>query len=177
MGGTIHIESTEGRGSSFEVALEFRIDKDAEKDTRTRWEEAEDDLYEKEILRGKHFLCAEDNELNAEILHALLEMEGASCEVCTNGAELVSRFEDVKPGEFDMILMDIQMPVMNGYEATRAIRRSRNPLGKTIPIIAMTANAFADDIQRSIDAGMNDHISKPMDLQRLKKVVAEVVRG
>ena len=177
MGGTIHIESTEGRGSSFEVVLEFRIDKDAEKDTRTRWEEAEDNLYEKEILRGKYFLCAEDNELNAEILCALLEMEGASCEVCANGAELVRRFEDVKSGEFDMILMDIQMPVMNGYEATKAIRRSRNPLGKTIPIIAMTANAFADDIQRSIDAGMNDHISKPMDLQRLKKVVAEVVRG
>ncbi|MBU5480281.1 ATP-binding response regulator [Blautia sp. MSJ-19] len=176
MGGTIHVDSAEGKGSSFEVILEFRIEREAEQDTRTLSEYANNETIENEILKGKRFLCAEDNELNAEILRALLEMEGASCEICTNGVEIVERFTEIGPDEFDMILMDVQMPLMNGYEATRAIRRSKNPLGKSIPIVAMTANAFADDIQQSMDAGMNEHISKPMDLQRLKKVVAKLVQ-
>lgn len=175
MGGTIHVDSVEGKGSSFEVILEFRIDRKAENTCQPSRETVKSRMIENEILKGKHFLCAEDNELNAEILKALLETEGASCEICPNGVEIVNRFTEIKPGEIDMILMDVQMPVMNGYEATKAIRRSRNLLGQTIPIVAMTANAFADDIQQSMDAGMNEHISKPMDLQRLKKVVAELL--
>lgn len=123
------------------------------------------------VLSGMRFLCAEDNALNAEILEAILEMYGASCTICPDGAELVKAFEMVKPGEYDAILMDIQMPHMNGYEATKAIRGGRNPLGKTIPIIAMTASAFSDDIQNSIAAGMDAHISKPIDVAILEKTM------
>ncbi len=123
------------------------------------------------ILRGMRFLCAEDNELNAEILEALLEMYGASCTIFSNGVEIVQAFADVKPGEYDAILMDVQMPKMNGYDATRKIRNGENPLGKTIPIIAMTANAFSDDIQNSLNAGMDAHISKPIDISLLEKTV------
>ena len=130
---------------------------------------------ESDILKGKRFLCAEDKELNAEILKALLEMEGAECEICTNGEEIVERFADVREGEFDAIFMDVQMPLMNGYEAARAIRSGTNPLGRTIPVIAMTANAFADDIQQNLAAGMNAHISKPMDMGVLRKTVVKVI--
>ena len=123
------------------------------------------------VLSGMRFLCAEDNALNDEILEAILEMYGASCTTCPDGAELVKAFEMVKPGEYDAILMNIQMPHMNGYEATKAIRGGRNPLGKTIPIIAMKANAFSDDIQNSIAAGMDAHISKPIDVAILEKTM------
>lgn len=121
------------------------------------------------VLKGLHFLCAEDNELNAEILEALLEMAGATCKIYSNGAELVKAFETVTPGEYDAILMDVQMPVMNGLTATRAIRNGNNPLGKTIPILAMTANAFSEDIRNSAAAGMDAHISKPIDISLLEK--------
>ena len=123
------------------------------------------------VLSGMRFLCAEDNALNAEILEVILEMYGASCTICPDGAELVKAFEMVKPGEYDAILMDIQMPHINGYEATKAIRGGRNPLGKPLPIIAMTANAFSDDIQNSIAAGMDAHISKPIDVAILEKTM------
>ena len=123
------------------------------------------------VLSGMRFLCAEDNALNAEILEAILDMYGASCTICPDGVELVETFEMVKPGEYDAILMDIQMPHMNGYEATKAIRSGKNPLGKTIPIIAMTANAFSDDVQNSIAAGMDAHISKPIDIAILEKTM------
>lgn len=125
-------------------------------------------------LKGVRFLCAEDNIVNVEILRAILEMNGARCTIYSNGAELVEAFEQVKPDEYDVILMDIQMPVMNGLEATRAIREGKNPLGKTIPIIAMTANAFTEDIQQSMEAGMNAHISKPLDTELLEKVVGSL---
>jgi len=101
----------------------------------------------------------------------MLEMQGASCVICSNGAEIAERFKKVKPGEFDAILMDVQMPIMDGYEATRAIRGGTNPLGKTIPIIAMTANAFAEDVQKSYDAGMDAHLSKPVDMAVLEKTL------
>ncbi len=127
------------------------------------------------ILTGMHFLCAEDNALNAEILEAILEMYGATCRIYPDGDEIVRAFEDVKPGQYDAILMDIQMPHMNGYEATRAIRASKNSLGKTIPIIAMTANAFADDVQNSLAAGMNAHIAKPIDIALLEKTIRGLV--
>ena len=173
MSGIIQVESEEGIGSTFEVIFEFRFDKEKSSPAQPRKNEI--NSGESDILKGKRFLCAEDKELNAEILKALLEMEGAECEICTNGEEIVERFADVRKGEFDAILMDVQMPLMNGYEAARAIRSGTNPLGRTIPVIAMTANAFADDIQQSLVAGMNAHISKPMDMGVLRKTVVKVI--
>ena len=126
-----------------------------------------EELAKTSSLNGKRFLCAEDNALNAEILSALLEMNGASCLICQNGKELVDTFANVKEGEYDAILMDVQMPVMNGLDATRAIRSGINPLGKEIPIIAMTANAFSSDVQECLDAGMDAHIAKPLDISIL----------
>lgn len=175
MSGIIQVESEEGIGSTFEVIFEFRIDKEKEKSSPAQPRKNEINSGESDILKGKRFLCAEDKELNAEILKALLEMEGAECEICTNGEEIVERFADVREGEFDAILMDVQMPLMNGYEAARAIRSGTNPLGRTILVIAMTANAFADDIQQSLVAGMNAHISKPMDMGVLRKTVVKVI--
>ena len=123
------------------------------------------------ILHGMRFLCAEDNELNAEILNAILEVNGASCVIYPNGKQCVDAFQTVRPGDFDAILMDVQMPVMNGLDATRAIRQSENPLGRTIPIIAMTANAFAEDVQNCLDAGMDAHVSKPLELSALERAL------
>lgn len=131
----------------------------------------QDKETELNILKGKKFLCAEDNELNAEILEAILEMEGAECTIYPNGKELVDAFLDIKLGEYDAILMDVQMPVMNGLEATKAIRVSDNPLGRRIPIIAMTANAFSSDVQACLDAGMNAHVSKPLDIAVLARTI------
>lgn len=175
MSGIIQVESEEGIGSTFEVIFEFRIDKEKEKSSPAQPRKNEINSGESDILKGKRFLCAENKELNAEILKALLEMEGAECEICTNGEEIVERFADVREGEFDAILMDVQMPLMNGYEAARAIRSGINPLGRTIPVIAMTANAFAYDIQQSLAAGMNAYISKPMDMGMLRKTVVKVI--
>lgn len=127
-------------------------------------------------LEGLHFLAAEDNDINAEILAELLEIEGASCEIVENGQLAVERFDRAAHGEFDAILMDVQMPVMNGYDATRAIRAlSRNDAG-TIPIIAMTANAFAEDEKAALDAGMNAHVAKPLDVELVKKVIRQYIK-
>ena len=147
MGGTIDVESELGQGSCFEVLIELRIAED-----RTVALAAQEDTDEQDgnILQGMRFLCAEDNELNAEILTELLKTEGAECTICENGEEVLKAFEQSAPGDYDMILMDVQMPVMNGYEATKAIRRSSHELAKKIPIIAMTANAFSEDIQHSL---------------------------
>ena len=169
MGGTVHVESEPGRGSFFEVVLEFRIAQEAETAPQPEISPALT-----EGLKDMRFLCAEDNALNAEILLSLLEMEGASGTVYPNGKELVQAFQSVRPGEYHAILMDVQMPVMNGYEATRAIRCGPNPLGAVIPIIAMTANAFSDDIQKSLDAGMNAHLSKPVDLRLLEQLMGKM---
>ena len=122
-------------------------------------------------LCGMKFLCAEDNAINAEILQMLLETRGASCTICSNGQEIVDAFASVKPGDYDMILMDVQMPVMDGLEATRRIRNGENPLGRTIPILAMTANAFLEDMQKSREAGMDEHLSKPVDISALEQTV------
>ncbi len=134
----------------------------------------EEDDDKKSLLGGKRFLCAEDNELNAEILEALLELHGATCVIYPNGAELVKAFETVKEGDYDAILMDVAMPIMNGLEATGEIRRSSNPLGKTIPILAMTANAFSSDAQACIDAGMDAHLAKPLDITLLERTLQEI---
>ena len=123
-----------------------------------------------DILDGMRILCAEDNELNAEILMELLKLEGAECTICENGKRILEAFEQSVPGEYDM-------PVMNGYEATEAIRRSSHEQAKTIPIIAMTANAFSEDMQHSLAAGMNAHISKPVDMKLLKKTIRNIKLG
>ena len=126
-------------------------------------------------LSGLRFLCAEDNELNAEILEALLTMHNASCTIYPNGAAIVEAFASVKPGDYDAILMDVQMPIMNGMQATRVIRDSENPLGKTIPIIAMTANAFDSDVRDCLNAGMNLHLAKPLDITALERAMQELL--
>ena len=129
------------------------------------------------ILQGMKFLCAEDNELNAEILTELLKIEGAECTICENGEEILKVFEQSAPGDYDMLLMDIQMPVLNGYEATKAIRRSSHKLAKTIPIIAMTANAFAEDKRKTMEAGMDAHLSKPLNVQELMDTIRKFCAG
>ena len=127
-------------------------------------------------LEGLRFLAAEDNEINAEILAELLELEGASCEIMENGRLAVERFQEAPEGQFDAILMDVQMPVMNGHEAARAIRALERPDAACIPIIAMTANAFAEDEKAALDAGMDAHVAKPLDMELLKKVIRHCVR-
>ena len=174
MGGTIDVESELGQGSCFEVLLDLKI---AEDRTAALAAQEETDEQDGNILQGMRFLCAEDNELNAEILTELLKIEGAECIICENGEEILKAFEQSVPGDYDMILMDIQMPVMNGYEATKAIRRSSHELAQTIPIIAMTANAFSEDIQRSLAAGMNAHVSKPVEMKVLEKTIRSIKSG
>ena len=174
MGGTIDVDSELGQGSCFEVLIDLKI---AEDRTAALAAQEETDEQDGNILQGMRFLCAEDNELNAEILTELLKIEGAKCTICENGEEILKAFEQSAPGDYDMILMDVQMPVMNGYEATRAIRRSSHELAKTIPIIAMTANAFSEDIQHSLAAGMNAHVSKPVEMKVLEKTIRSIKSG
>ena len=174
MGGTIDVESEPGQGSCFEVFMDLKIAEERSVSTASQVETEEQDGN---ILKGMRFLCAEDNELNAEILTELLKIEGAECMICENGQRVLETFEQSVPGDYDMILMDVQMPVMNGYEATKAIRRSSHELAKTIPIIAMTANAFSEDIQHSLAAGMNAHISKPVDMKTLEKTIRSIKSG
>ena len=174
MGGTIDVESELGQGSCFEVLLDLKI---AEDRTVALAAQEETDEQDGNILQGMKFLCAEDNELNAEILTELLKIEGAECTICENGEEILKAFEQSAPGDYDMILMDVQMPVMNGYEATKAIRKSSHKLAKTIPIIAMTANAFSEDIQHSLAAGMNAHVSKPVEMKVLEKTIRSIKSG
>ena len=174
MGGTIDVESELSQGSCFEVLIDLRI---AEDRFVSSAEQAEKDEPAGNVLKGMRFLCAEDNELNAEILMELLKIEGAECTICENGKRVLEAFEQSVPGDYDMILMDVQMPVMNGYEATKAIRRSSHELAKTIPIIAMTANAFSEDIQHSLAAGMNAHVSKPVEMKVLEKTIRSIKSG
>ena len=169
MGGSISVESATGKGTRFEVVLEFPIDTAADAVPKEQALPEEEEAASP--LSGMNFLCAEDNAINAEILEMLLEANGASCTICSNGQEIVDAFANVKPGEYDMILMDVQMPVMDGLEAARRIRSSENSLGRTIPILAMTANAFLEDMQKSKEAGMDAHLSKPVDIAALEQTV------
>ena len=168
MGGTITFKSKEGMGTTFVIRVPFKIDMDADK------REEQKDVSEKSI-KGLHILLAEDNELNMEIAEFVLQNEGADVTKAWNGQEAVELFEKSRPGEFDVILMDIMMPVMNGYEATKRIRSLDREDAKTIPIIAMTANAFTEDRIRAKEAGMDEHIAKPVDAKLLVKVIHELV--
>ena len=168
MGGTITFESEVGVGTTFMIRVPFKIDLDADK------REEQKDISEKAI-KGLHILLAEDNELNMEIAEFLLQNEGADVTKAWNGQEAVELFRKSEPGEFDVILMDIMMPVMNGYEATKMIRSLDREDAKAIPIIAMTANAFTEDRIRAKEAGMDEHIVKPVDVGLLIKVIHKLV--
>ena len=164
MGGTITFESAEGIGTTFVIRVPFKIDLDADK------REEQKDVSENSI-KGLHILLAEDNELNMEISEFVLRNEGADVTKAWNGQEAVERFRKSRVGEFNVILMDIMMPVKNGYEAARLIRSLDREDAKTIPIIAMTANAFTEDRIRAKEAGMDEHIAKPVDAELLVKVI------
>lgn len=135
----------------------------------------EENTVQSSVMKDKFFLVAEDNELNAEILTEMLHMEGADCEIAVNGKEAVEKFTASGPGKFDMIFMDVQMPVMNGYEATKLIRASAHPEAKTIPIAAMTANTFAEDVRNAINSGMNGHLAKPIDMNAVRELADKLL--
>ena len=169
MGGSISFESEEGAGTTFVIRIPFKIDPDADKREEQR------NVSEKSI-KGLHILLAEDNELNMEIAEFVLQNGGADVTKAWNGQEAVELFRKSEPGEFDAILMDIMMPVMNGYEAAKKIRSLDREDAKTIPIIAMTANAFTEDRLKAKEAGMNEHIVKPLDVELLIKVIHKLVK-
>ncbi len=186
MGGLIQADSEPGKGSVFTVELTFALPEGAEKETAPFGgrEEAfcgpgqdEAAAGEKGALEGLFLLAAEDNELNAELLVELLAIEGADCEVAENGQEVLERFVRSGPDEYDMILMDIQMPVMNGYESAKRIRACAHPRAKTIPIVAMTANAFAEDVKKALDSGMDGHLAKPVDPEEMKRFLGKLRKG
>jgi len=167
MGGTISFESKEGAGTTFVIRVPFKIDPDVDE------HKVQKDIPEKSI-EGLHILLVEDNELNMEIAEFMLRNEGADVTKAWNGRKAVEIFEKSRPDEFDVILIDIMMPVMNGYEAARMIRSMDREDAKVIPIIAMTANAFTEDKLRTKEAGMNEHIAKPVDMKRLVKIICEL---
>jgi signal transduction histidine kinase/CheY-like chemotaxis protein len=169
MGGTISFESKEGTGTTFVIRIPFRIDTDRKDRTETE-EKTETSI------QGLHVLLTEDNELNMEIAEFVLQNEGTVVTKAWNGQEAVDIFRKSSPGEFDVILMDIMMPVMNGYEAAKMIRSLDREDAKVIPIIAMTANAFIEDRMRAKEAGMDEHIAKPVDRKLLVKVINELVK-
>ena len=170
MGGTITFESKKGEGTTFVIKIPFKIDQDADKDKKQK------DMSEKSIKDLK-ILLVEDNELNMEIAEFVLQNEGVSVTKAWNGQEAVEIFKKSRPDEFDVILMDIMMPVMNGYEAAKMIRTLDRDDAKTVPIIAMTANAFTEDRLKSKESGMNEHIAKPVDIKLLVKVISELVEN
>ena len=169
MGGTITFESKKGVGTTFVIRVPFKIDPDADK------REEQKDVSEKSI-KGLHILLAEDNELNMEIAEFVLQNEGADVTKAWDGQEAVELFRNSEPGEFDVILMDIMMPVMNGYETTKMIRSLDREDAKAIPIIAMTANAFTEDRIKAKEAGMDEHVAKPVDVELLIKVIHKLVK-
>ena len=160
------IESELGEGSCFTVVIPFRLDRQAKAQEKEEAADAD--------ITGLRILVAEDNELNMEIAEFVIQSKGASVVKAWNGQEAVEAFEKSASGEFDVILMDVMMPVMNGYEATKTIRTMDRSDAKKIPIIAMTANAFVEDRIKSKEAGMNEHVSKPIDMKLLVKIIAEL---
>ena len=169
MGGTITFESKKGVGTTFVIRIPFKIDMDSDKGKE------QTDVSDEESIKGLHILLTEDNELNMEIAEFMLQNEGADVEKAWNGQEAVELFKKSEPGEFDVILMDIMMPVMNGYEAAKMIRSLEREDAKKVPIIAMTANAFTEDKIRAKEAGMDEHVAKPVDVELLIKVIHKLV--
>ena len=170
MGGTITFESKKGEGTTFVIRIPFKIDQDADQ------REEQEAISEKSIKDLK-ILLVEDNELNMEIAEFVIQNEGASVTKAWNGQEAVEIFKKSRPDEFDVILMDIMMPIKNGYEAAKMIRALDRDDAKTVPIIAMTANAFTEDRLKSKESGMNEHIAKPIDAKLLVKVISEFVEN
>ena len=172
LGGTIDVESELGKGSTITVTLKHKI---ADESYYVK-KHIEESGTGSEILEGRNILLAEDNDLNAEITEAILERAGIKTERVEDGIQCVNMIEKMPAGTYDMILMDIQMPKMNGYKATQAIRRLPDKDKACIPIIAMTANAFEEDKRDALAVGMNGHIAKPIELDKLLSMLAEVIR-
>ena len=168
MGGTIAVSSVEGEGSEFVVDVEFaRCDK---------VEEEPESPVDLEKLAGKRVLLAEDNELNQQIALAILEEAGFVVDIAVNGEQAVEQIESAQAGHYDLVLMDVQMPVMDGYEATKRIRALDDAGKASVPIVAMTANAFEEDRQDAFEAGMNDHLAKPYDVSKMMRTISNVLR-
>ena len=186
MGGTIDVESEPGRGTVFTVRVSMRY---VERDAKGSLEESDDadalcDVSQGDApaprgadLSGVRVLLVEDNELNSEIAVALLESLGAAAETAANGQEALDALDASEPGHFDVVLMDIQMPKMDGYEATKAIRSLPREDAASVPIIAITANAFREDMERALSCGMNDHLSKPVDVKKLQEILIKYCCG
>ena len=170
MGGTIDMQSKENVGTTFTIVLHLVPVEQTEHSVSVLPSDTDNNP-----LEGMSFLIAEDNEINAELISELLEIEGAKCELAENGHIAVQKFEKCSPGTYEMIFMDVQMPVMDGYAATRAIRASAHPEAKTIPIVAMTANAFAEDVKNALDSGMNAHLAKPVSIDAIKGIVEQLI--
>ncbi len=170
MGGSLTFESEEGKGTTFVIRIPFKIDNTASAVKKSN------DAEKLHSIQGYHILLAEDNELNMEIAEFLLETEGAIVTKAWNGEEAAETFASSAPGEFDAILMDVMMPKMDGYQATRTIRDMKREDAQSIPIVAMTANAFTEDRIKSREAGMNAHISKPLDTELVIKTVDRLVQ-
>lgn len=182
MDGTIAVKSRQGKGTEVTVILPFKVSgqpNEWEANTRKKIVQiqrfSEDKNFEN-LFKGKKILLTEDNELNREIAVELLKEEGFILDTAEDGTIAVEKMRTAKPGQYDLILMDIQMPIMDGYEATRQIRKLENPETANIPIVAITANAFEEDRQKALEAGMNEHVSKPIDLERLLEVLKNVLK-
>ena len=169
MGGTIAVDSEPGKGTTFTLTLHHRIAKESD------WHRNKEQEIDWSLCQGKHILLAEDNDLNAEIAMELLKEYGFIVERAEDGVDCVEKLQKAPAGTFDLILMDIQMPNMNGYEATRLIRGLADEKKRTIPIIAMTANAFEEDRKDALVAGMNEHIAKPLDIPAFAKKLMTVL--
>ena len=178
MGGTIEVETEQGKGTEFIVHVDFPIvDDDSAERKRAERKRAERKRAERKRLDFTkiHLLLVEDLEVNREIATMILADAGFQIDTAENGRIAVEKIENSKPGDYQLILMDIQMPVMNGYEAARAIRALPDPELSSIPIVAMTANAFSEDVQNAKDAGMNDHIAKPLDVEKMMETLTRVL--
>ena len=192
MGGTIAVKSRQGKGTEVIVILKFKVSsqpvanemralsRPEQMETFSEKEKAKQENLKEESsenpFKNKKILLVEDNELNREIAVELLKEEGFILDTAEDGTIAVEKMRTAKPGQYDLILMDIQMPIMDGYEATRQIRKLKNPETANIPIVAMTANAFEEDRQKALEAGMNEHVSKPIDMARLLEVVKKVLK-
>ena len=171
MHGTIDVDSQKGKGSVFRITLPFPEEPDTEEDTSTDGERETEEKTASSPLKGKRILVTEDNELNLEITEQFLEILGAETASAHDGAEAVALFSSSPPGTYDAILMDVQMPKMDGYEATKAIRNLSRGDAAAIPIISTTANAFREDMEKALSCGMNDHIPKPLELKKLQDIL------